>query len=186
MKIWILLFCGLLTAAGAFAVPAAGRFSEGLADAERKTCGIDVLSSDQVAVLNALVRREALVSFSEAPAAKPFSQRLASDEFRAAGLGRLTPVQLAQLDFLFGASLNHPESTAAGAIPPAAALPPPALAASSVTERAPPEIHGLISLGYGWGGGASVRTEETALEYIDPTHHFELNASYSAAQAKGP
>jgi hypothetical protein len=185
MKLWILLTCGLLAAAVASGAPADSRFSQGLTEAERGAAGINALSSDQVAALNALVRRaaEAALDASAAPA-PTFSQGLLPDEFHAAGLEQLSHAQLTQLDRLVGAQLKAPAAPSVAVLSPG-----PAGAGSPVpteTERIPPEIHGMVSLGYGWGGGGSERSMETALSYVDPTHHFAVTLDYADLSGKSP
>lgn len=183
MKTWILLACGLMAAAMASAAPASSRFSDNLTDAERRSSGVDLLSSDQVAALNALVHREAVAAFDApaAPAAKPFSQRLYPDEFQASGLGRLTAPQLARLDGLVGVSLSRPGTTAVLAAAPYSSASGPV---PSENGRPPSEIHGMVALTYGFGGGGSFREATTDLSYVDPSHGFEIDVGYSDLEAK--
>jgi hypothetical protein len=184
MRTWILLACGLMLAAAASAAPADGRFSEKLTDAERQACGLDRLTSDQVAALNALVHRDATVVLVSdgVSAPKRFSTRLFPDEFRSAGLDRLTPPQLARLDALVDASLGRVDPTAT--LTSAPASPPPT---TEMTQPHPfPEIHGMVSLTYGFGGGTSFKEATTALYWVDPTHHLEIDVAYSELQGKSP
>jgi hypothetical protein len=188
MKTWILLACGLISAVIASAAPSNSRFSEQLTEAERQSSGLDLLSSDQVAALNALVHREAVVAFDApaapaTPAPKSFSRRLYPDEFQAAGLNRLTAPQLSRLDGLVGSSLSQPGTTAVLAAAPASSS---SGRVPSESGQPPPEIHGMVALTYGFGGGASFREATTDLSYVDPSHHLEVDVGYSDLEAKPP
>jgi hypothetical protein len=185
MKTWILLACGLISAAMASAAPSNSRFSEQLTAAERQASGIELLSSDQVAALNALVHREAAAAFDApaAPAPKPFSQRLYPDEFQAAGLNRLTAPQLSRLDGLVGSRLSQPGTTAFLASAPSSSS---AVTVPSENGAPPPELHGMVALTYGFGGGTSFRAATTDLSYVDPSHRLEIDVGYSDLEAKPP
>jgi hypothetical protein len=90
-----------LSAAGARAADT--RFTLTLTAIELADAGLKRLSSDQVAVIDALVRRDLAKNpdaAPPAPAAPRFSQRLTDDERRIAGCALLDATELARLDAL--------------------------------------------------------------------------------------
>jgi hypothetical protein len=184
MRLWLFLLGSALLATTACPARAAGRFSETLSETDWKACGLDGLSSDQVAALDALVHRVTDAAKDEAAAtlSQPFSQQLIPDEFGAAGLGRLSAAQLAQLNAQVGAIL------AQGGPPALTALAPPRSSPPIQTEREPTasDLHGFVALTYGFGGGTSLREAKTALDYGDPTHPLEIGVSYSQLEGKRP
>ncbi|HUR57721.1 MAG TPA: hypothetical protein VM029_08425, partial [Opitutaceae bacterium] len=151
----LLCLAGLsaLSASAAEPAPAAARFSQGVATGERAALGLVRLDSDQLAVLDVMVRRDtaarsSLRADSEAPAV--FSQRLTADERRLAGLNALTPEELARLDAAVARFTS-------GAITRSLLAPPTYLSRASRVEpketKKEREIHGSFSLSYGWGSG---------------------------------
>src|SRR5882724_1394380 len=78
------------------------RLSKTLALGEFADAGLQHLTSDQIAILDALVRRDMAANL-RVPAAKEtraarFTQRLSADERKNAGLTLLTADQLVRLD----------------------------------------------------------------------------------------
>ena len=95
------LLTGLLLAGAAHAAEAPElRFSQALPAADAAASGLPRLSSDEVAVIDALVRRDTAARLAPSSATPPaaFSMRLTADERRTAGLTRLAPAELARLD----------------------------------------------------------------------------------------
>ncbi len=183
MRTWLFLAGAALMAATAVPASAASRFSESLSDADRQACGIDRLSSDQVAALDALVHRVEADAPEPGPAAaKPFSQQLIPDEFRAAGLGLLTAPQRARLDAQVAADGSPAGHPALAALAGTGAAAPAGVEA----QRPAPEIHGFVALTYGFGGGTSFREATTAVDYVDPSHRLELGVSFSQIEGKLP
>lgn len=188
MKFWAtLLVSGFLAATAAAGDAAFGRFSQTLSVAEMTETGLKRLSSDQTAVLDALVRRDLATQASPrrgdpAPAAR-FSQRLTGDERRNAGLMLLSEAELARLDAL--ADRN------ASAVLVRTLLAPPAFVIPGAQVRpesgkTAPEVHGTLSLSYGWGkGGYSEKTGAMELRFEDPARRFSLNVGYSETYIKG-
>lgn len=186
--------CTLLLAwAGITAIAAANdlRFSVSLEPAERIACGLPRLSSDQVAVLDAFVRRDTGTRGSSAPAdpskAPPssaaFSQRLTAGERETAGLPTLTPTELAQLD----ASVErHQNARLARTL-----LAPPAFLSPSrqivpAERKKEREIHGSFSLSYGMGsGGYSEKSGSMVLTLEDPAKGYSINVGYTETHIKG-
>jgi hypothetical protein len=179
---------------GGFAVSAAAsdlRFSVALEPAERSACGLTRLSSDQVAVLDALVRRDMGMRASAAPAdpakghqpGATFSQRLTAGERETAGLPALSAAELTQLD---AAVDRHQNARLARTL-----LAPPTFLSprSSIvpTERKKErEIHGSFSLSYGVGsGGYSEKSGSMQLTLEDPAKGFSISVGYTETHTKG-
>ncbi|MBI4625057.1 MAG: hypothetical protein HY736_17795 [Verrucomicrobia bacterium] len=188
VKAWITLLAGFLAAAGtAGAASGDGRFSQGLSVAERTEIGINRLSTDQVAVLDALVRRD--TAARSAPTAAPgapasFSQRLTADERRNAGLTLLTPAELPRLDAIV-------ERREAGGLARALLAPPvflsPVARLTPAETRKGREIHGSFSLSYGMGkGGYSERSGGMVLTMDDPERRYSITVSYRETHIKSP
>jgi hypothetical protein len=121
------------------------RFSQVLTAEQRADTGLDQLTSDQLAVLDALVRHDDAYAVPSTPAhPRParFSQRLNADERRNAGFTRLSVDQLTRLDAL----VEQRVPLRVPFVAPAAGV-----SASAVEiERVRPQIHGEVTLGMGW------------------------------------
>jgi hypothetical protein len=181
----LLLRCSLLIGlAGAALAGDDTRFSKSLASTEAAAAGFQKLTSDQVAILDALVRRDesaALQSNPNRPRAALFSQRLSADERANAGLNLLTAAEVAQIDTRV-AQLETP------AVPATVALTGPAGGSPTVTpaRRPLPQIHGSISLLYGTGArGYSAQGAALDLIYHDPDRNYTITAGYSEMRTKG-
>ena len=187
MKFWATLLAGcLLSVFAATARGADGRFSQTLATEDRIVTGVVKLSSDQVAVLDALVRRDfaTRTSTRAVPNASPrFSERLTADEHRIAGLALLTDAELIRLD----AAVDKSTSSA---VTRALLAPPTLLSPSRVrpTEaKEGGEIHGSFSLSYGVGkGGYSEKSGSMVLNYEDPARRFIISVGYTETHTKSP
>lgn len=191
MKPWALLLATglpvILTAAG-FAAEVA-RFSQALATAERTAVGLPSLSSDHVAVLDALVRRDAAAQAAPRRDGAPplparFSERLTADERRNAGLALLTAAELIQLDAAVDRSTTA--SLARTLLAPPAFIPLSVRARVAETQsKTAPEIHGSFTLGMGFGKGYSERFGGMTLTYEDPARNLAVSFSYSETHVKG-
>jgi hypothetical protein len=182
MKPWsILALCGLLVIATTTVRADDMRFSHRLTALEQSQAGLQKLSPDQLAVLDALFRRDGIVYAQPDPAHPAparFSQRLSAGERQSAGLDLLSAGELARLDAL----VDHYES---GGLPP--------LTAASTTSafepelKGPaPEVHGMISFTYGTGrGGYSMTGGAMALSVDDPAHGMSLLVSYAEMHGRG-
>lgn len=191
----MLLVCALLAVPPVRAASAAStdsvatsRFSQSLATGDRTAAGLDRLSSDQVAVLDALVRRDLAAQAAPRradapPLAARFSQRLSADERRNAGLGALTETELPQLELF----VERRISAALGQV----LLAPPTFVPLSVRARVAeakpktPEIHGSFTLGMGFGKGYSEKFGGMTLTYEDPVRNFAVSFSYAESHIKG-
>lgn len=182
-RLLLLLACVLaMRAAGAAEV--GGRFSQALTASERTEIGLDRFSSDQVAVLDALVRRDVAGRLNPKAegAAQNFSGRLTADERRNAGLGLLKPAEVSRLDQLID---QHAAAVLARTL--LAPLPPPRLRVVNPSETKPErKIHGTYSLSFGWGGGGySERTGSVMLHLDDPDGRYAISVGYSESHIKG-
>jgi hypothetical protein len=189
MKFWAAMFASALMAVAAVAGDAtSGRFSQTLSAAERTEAGLTRLSSDQIAVIDALIRRDLAAQSrpprgDETPAPR-FSQRLTADERRTAGLALFTEPELVRLDSL--AERNAAAVLARTLLTPAVFVSPGARL-NPEGAKAAPEMHGSVSLSYGSGkGGYSEKTGAMTLRYEDPVHGFALAVGYSETHTKAP
>ena len=174
---------GALLAAAPTAVRAQeARFSQSLTPTDQAATGIQKLSPDQLAVLDALVRRDEKIQAvpdADQPAPPRFSQRLLPAERRSAGLTLLTDAELAKVDAAVARYESGSESLVTTAPGPASWQP---------EVKAPgPEIHGMISFTIGSGsGGYSMMGGAMAVSIADPEHGIAITAGYSEMHGKGP
>ncbi|HWL17045.1 MAG TPA: hypothetical protein VNR00_15660 [Opitutus sp.] len=182
-----LLVCAVaaLIVGPALAAPDAGmRFSQSLPAEEFASSGLARLSSDQIAVLDALVRRD--IAQSRLPArqtgTRRFSERLSADERRNAGFDLLTEVEVGQLD---GAveRLIAPPPAAAGALATSGSS---SAAVTSWKLRRDPQIHGSMTLVVGVGShGYSEYGGGLVLTYDDPENRYAISVGYAEMHTKG-
>jgi hypothetical protein len=165
------------------------RFSQTLQAEDRSAAGLGRLSSDEVAVIDALVRRDTASRGSSTPdpkeAAAPatFSQRLTADERRAAGFAKLTATELPKLDAFVD---RHQNARLARSL-----LAPPTFVSRAsrivpTEKKKEREIHGSFSLSYGMGsGGYSEKTGSMVLTLEDPDRGYSISVGYSESHIKG-
>lgn len=191
------------TAVTASAADDLSRFTRGLSAAERAEIALDRLSSDEAAVLDALVRRDSAGRLSTAnrrptesndtsktevlspptPPAVPFSQRLTPDERRLAGFSKLTAEHIARLDALVERQTNV--AIARTLLGPPTFVPRRAQVQPAENEDRR-KIHGSFSLSYGWGkGGYSERTGSMMMTYDDPAGRYSVTLGYTESHVKG-
>lgn len=178
----------LFSTFAALAVSALGagpeiRFSKQLAPAELSAAGLEQLSSDQLAILDALVRRDIDKAklTSKEPRAALFSERLSADERRNAGVDQLDAAEVAALDAsvqrlivprpsgTFGLATSHgPYSV------------------PSLKLRRDPKIEthmaAMVAVG---SDGYSAFGAGIELSYDDPNNDFGISVSYSEIHEKG-
>lgn len=161
------------------------RLSRTLIPSEYADAGLKELSSDQVAIIDALVRRDtAAVRRTSGDTTRParFSERLSVDERNNAGLSLLSESELEALD-RYVARLTAPIDSPSGSFAAGRPFRSPFIA--DKTLRRAPEIHGMISLMYGVGkGGYSERGGAMVLTYDDPSG-ISLAVGYSEIRTKG-
>jgi hypothetical protein len=183
----LLAFCSCLLASitASFASDDV-RLSRTLIPSEYAESGLKQLTSDQIAILDALVRRDTAASLRGRPAGETravrFSERLTADERKNAGLTLLSESELVKLDE-YVARLTAPADSPSGSFAAGQSTYRPAISAK--TLRRAPEIHGMISLMYGQGsGGYSERGGAMVLTYDDPSG-ISLAVGYSEIRTKG-
>lgn len=178
----LLLAAALLPATGLAAAEDL-RFSVALNAADRAAGGLAKLTSDQVAVVDALVRRDTVARTAAAGNGATFSQRLTADERRTAGLTTLAAGELAQLDALIDRHQNARLARTLLAPPAYVSRAPRIIAEEKKKER---EIHGSFSLSYGMGsGGYSEKTGAMVLTMEDPAKRYSITVAYSESHIKG-
>ncbi|ACB73400.1 hypothetical protein [Opitutus terrae] len=158
------------------------RHSKSLSAAEFASAGLDQLSSDQLAVLDALVRRDLTQAqlVSKTPRAARFSERLSADERRNAGLEQLSDEELARVDATVAARIAPP----AGVFSASGIGPTPPIQSWKI--RRDPEIHGSATLMVA-AGSHGYRAYGGALDiyYVDPTNKFTIGVGLSEVRSKG-
>lgn len=187
-RVWSLLVFIVLGLTGP--VQAAGddiRFSQSLGPAERVATGIDRLNSDQLAILDALVRREVAsrldVDTEAAKSPGGFTARLTAGERTNTGLATLTPEQLARLDAAIG---KHSAGDLARTL-----LAPPVFVShrSAARPTRDPQkgldVHGSVSLSYGWGKGYNVKSGSMVVNMSDPAQRYSVTLGYGESHVSG-
>ena len=168
------------------------RFSTTLSAADRSAAGLARLSSDQVAVIDALVRRDTVSRGSlsaqrggegSEKSAGTFSQRLGASERTAAGLAALSPLEIAQLDACV--ERHQAAKLARSLLAPPVYLTPRATV-TPTEKKQEREIHGSFSLSYGFGsGGYSEKSGSMVLTMEDPARGYSISIGYSESHIKG-
>ncbi|MBL9214335.1 MAG: hypothetical protein JNG83_02545 [Opitutaceae bacterium] len=173
-----LLLAGCVAAARP-AAAAEGGFSATLANDEIASAGITGLTVEERSALDALVAAEVAIARSEnrRELADTFLGRRTAEERRRAGLDRLDAAQQARLNELVAAAI------AAGPKPRQR----PRLKESDVLNpRRRGEIHGSVSLAYGWGsGGRDFRASSLWLNYFDPDSGLGIGLGISDFRGDG-
>lgn len=191
-----LLACACLVAAALATTPAHAldaplRISQSVTPEERAAIGLDRLSSDQIAVLDALYRRDLVAQSVPRKADAPtppdrFSQRLTLDEHRNAGLLLLNNAELAALDAAASRSGTATLARTMLAQPVFVPVSQRARLDEVRIKNKLPEIHGSFTLGMAMGsGGYSERFGGMTLTYEDPVRNFAVSVSYSESHVKG-
>ena len=183
MNVWRIVALGcLLTAIAPGSHAQDGRFSKTLTAPERTDAGLESLSADQLAVLDALIRRDAKINLAP-DAAHPvparFSQRISLEERASAGLDSLSETELVRLDaWVTRQSSGNLPSVVSRATRPAM---------SPESSSPAPEIHGMVSFTFGAGqGGYREMGGYMMLDYQDPAHGLDLLVGYGEMRTSGP
>lgn len=186
------LLCCLAAFAALAAAAAASdiRFSNTLKAEDKAAAGLAKLTSDQVAVLDALVRRDTATRGSTpaprtAAEAAPaeFSKRLSADELRNTGLAALSAGEVERVDALV--DRHQTASLARTFLAPPEFLSPTRRLLS--TEKKPEKrVHGSFSLSYGFGkGGYSEKTGSMVVTVDDPERNLSISIGYAQSHIKG-
>lgn len=164
--------CGLWLAV---AVPTFAGFSATLSSADKAAVGLDGLAENEWAALDDLVaedvafaRRENLKEFDST-----FIARLSAADRKQAGLDRLTGEQLARLNELVAAAIAKRPTPKQR----------PRLKESDVLAKRRGEIHGSVSVVYGWGArGRDYRAGSLWLDYYDPESRVGVGVGITASE----
>jgi hypothetical protein len=160
-------------------IAAEGGFISTLSTTQQSAVGLTHLSAAEQTVLNTLVAREVSLARqgNVRGFAGTFSSRRRPEEKSAAGLDRLSAAELAQLDQLVANAI------AAGPVVPAT---PQKLTNKDVARTDRLEIHGEISLAYGWGsGGRDMRAGSIYTEIYDRQTGTTVGIGYSQVSGNG-
>lgn len=185
---WVAACVCLFAVCGTALAADDARFSGMINSEEKSAAGIAKLTSDQVAILDALYRRDtakrgstiAPKSNAEAPPAE-FSRRLTADERRNTGIAALSEAEIAKLDTLVERQQN-------AQLVRVLLAPPPLVSRRDVRTETRQErrIHGSFTLSYGFGkGGYSEKTGSMQVTLDDPERNFSLTVGYTQSHVKG-
>jgi hypothetical protein len=159
------------------------RFSSTLSQSQRAETGLAQLTEDNVAVIDALVRQDiaTVKRRNSTTSLGTFSQRRTDHEREIAGLAKLTPEQLARLDGLVGLRVFPPPSYQLNSEYRASAAP----LVKPVTTVRGLEIHGSVSLTYGWSKGGTIKGGEMEMTATDPSGRFRIRVGYGEYHGDG-
>ena len=150
---------------------------------DRLAAGLPKLAAGEQSALDALVARELTAARQGGVRAfgGTFVSRRTEPERASAGLDHLTPEEQAKLNELVATALaSRPNALAF--------LPahPRILAGEDCNPKAASlQLHGEVSLFYGWGGGGSFKGGSLITTVADPKHNFALTIGYSQISGKG-
>jgi hypothetical protein len=156
-------------------------FSDSLSTEQKAAVALSKLSPDQVAALNAQVKREITVA-QQGDAkgfASSFTHRQTPQERASAGLDQLSTPELRALDALVAERVAHPpvvsnvpaRTTAVGVV-------------ETVTHK--PQMHGEVTLTYGMGsGGRNFYGGSMVSTYVDPDKGYSLTIGLSQYRGNG-
>lgn len=160
------------------------RFSASLTPEQRTSAGLTALSSDNVAIIDGLVRQDEAASKLKNNVVDHtrFSQRRTARELEISGLNLLGAAQLDALDNFVGTRIGGTEASYISSTDSSSGT---AGAVESVKLNRPLEIHGEISYTYGRSKAGSFQGGDLVLTYDDPAHRFSVLVGYSEYHGKG-
>jgi hypothetical protein len=175
----LLLLAGVLLLATGPLRAADGGFTATLSLEQKTATGLTTLTADQRTALDQLVaddlafaRRENLTDLGGT-----FVSRRTEADRKQAGLDRLAPEQLTKLNELVAAAL---------ATRPAPKERPRLKESDVLGAKRRGEIHGSVTVAYGWGrGGRDYRAGTLWLDYQDPDGRFGLGLGISTSSGDG-
>ncbi len=169
---WLMLATGSLRAAD-------GGFTATLSLEQKTAAGVATLTADERTALDQLVADDLAFARREnlADLGGTFVSRRTEADRKQAGLDRLSPEQLAKL--------NELVATALAARPKPKER--PRLKESDVLNgKRRGEIHGSVTVMYGWGrGGRDYRAGTLWLDYQDPDGRFGLGVGITSVDGDG-
>lgn len=158
------------------------RFSKSLGASDAAAIGVGKLSVDQVAVLDALVRRDLAQADRPAKTPRPgrFSERLTDNERRNSGIDQLAVAEVTELD----RQVAQRTSLAPGAWLATSAN--STTVVPSVKIRRGAEVHGSVELMVGAGShGYSEYGGAMTVAVEDPSSGLTVAFSYAEIHSKG-
>ncbi len=172
------LFTLLALLGVASALAQTGGFSATLTAAQRTATGLDRLTEPERTALNGFIAAEvSLARQGNVRAfAGTFSGRRSAAEKTAAGLDRLTAEELAALDALVA------QAIAAGPVQPTV---PQKLNPKDVTKTDRLEVHGEVSLAYGWSRHGDYRAGSLYTTIYDPVTGVALGIGIAQSYGDG-
>ncbi len=183
-RIILLLAALCALRSGALAAEPEARFSKTLPAAELSAAGLGLLSSDQLAILDALVRRDIAAArfVSKQPRAPQFSARLTADERHNAGLDLLGETEVAALDASVQRLIVPPAP--AGGFGITGARGPYSVPSLKLRRDPKIETHMTAMVAVG-SDGYSAFGAGVEVSYVNPDNDFGLSLSYSELHEKG-
>ena len=157
-----------------------GGFAATLSAEQQTAAGLTTLSPVERVVLDQLVAGElsALRRNDGTEMEGSFLNRRTEPERKSAGLDRLTEAQLEKLNEYVGSVL--------AARPKPKERPRLKEADILATAREGPQIHGSVTVGYGWGGrGRDLWAESLRLDYYDPEGRYGISIGLSNSSGHG-
>jgi hypothetical protein len=155
--------------------------------AENKAAsGVERLSEEQIAALNAQIAREIAVARQGATVAfaTSFTHRRTPQQRTEAGLDRLMTPELARLDTLVATAVANGAKPASPATDALVTTSSPSTYVESIPRHA--EVHGEVTLAYVSGsGGAHGYGASMVTTVTDPSGKYSLTFGFSQFYGKG-
>jgi len=144
--------------------------------------GLTTLSQEELTALNQLVAREVASARQGGVTAfrGTFLSRRTPAERTAAGLDKLTPAGQDRLDQAVATALAVRHAATTVGVAPAADV-----GGIDVRSALKPEVHGSVTLGYGWGRGGSYRFGSVDTWYYDPESRITIGLGVGTVRGSG-
>jgi hypothetical protein len=144
--------------------------------------GLTALTPGELTTLNQLVAREVASARQGGVTAfrGTFLSRRTPAERMAAGLDKLSPAGQDRLNQAVATALTARHPTTPVAVNPAAEV-----GGIEVRSALKPEVHGSVTLGYGWGRGGSYRFGSVDTWYYDPESRITIGLGVGTVRGSG-
>ena len=144
--------------------------------------GLTALTQEELTALNQLVAREVASARQGGVAAfrGNFLSRRTPAERTAAGLDKLTPAGQDRLNQAVATALAVRNSATTVGVAPAADV-----GGIDVRTALKPEVHGSVTLGYGWSRGGSYRFGSVDTWYYDPESRITIGLGVGIVRGRG-
>lgn len=175
----LLLLAGWLMLATGSPCAAEGGFTATLSLEQKTAAGVTTLTADERTALDLLVADDLAFARREnlADLGSTFVSRRTEAARKQAGLDRLGPEQLAKLNEFVAAAI---------AARPTPKERPRLKESDVLSAKRRGEIHGSVTIAYGWGrGGRDYRAGTLWLDYYDPDGRFGLGLGISTFDGDG-